>query len=1281
MIVTAPLHGAVSVIGCTGTGSCPNCVVRYTPNAGYTGPDSFTYKVSNDQAPACTGQATVNLTVCSVTASNESANVCGGASVDIPIHASTTCGQIACSTLMVVTPPMHGIATQIGSTCAFHYVPAPGYSGPDSFTYKVSNDQTPTCMGQGLVSINVCTVNAVDDTGITVCNTAGSSVNIPVLANDSTSCGLLDCSSLMIVTPPAHGSAMIVGCTGTGACAGCVVKYTPTIGYTGPDAFTYKVSNNLTPACMGMASVSITVCGVNAQPDSATVCAGSSVDIPVLANDSPTCGNINCATLTITTRPAHGIATVQGCTGTGACAGCVVHYTPTPGYVGADSFAYRVANDQTPACTGMATVSITVCAVNAMSDSATVCSGSSVDIPVLANDSTSCGALDCSSLMIVTPTAHGSLSIIGCTGTGNCAGCVVHYTSTPGYTGADAFTYKVSNNQNPACTGQATVNINVCSVTASNENASVCSGASVDIPVHATTSCGQIDCSTLMIVTPPAHATVTQVGSTCAFHYVPTPGFTGPDSFTYKVSNNQNPACTGQGTVTVTVCGVNAVNDSGFSVCSGSMVTIPVLANDSTTCGALDCGSLMIVTPPAHGTATPVGCTGTGACTGCVIAYTAAAGYTGPDSFTYKVSNNLTPPCTGMATVTLNVCAVNASNDVATVCSGSSVNIPVLANDSTTCGSLNCASLTITTPPANGTAMVVGCTGTGACAGCSVKYTPNAGFVGSDSFAYRVANDQSPACVGQATVNVTVCAVTATNANATVCAGSSVDVPIHATTSCGQIDCSTLMVVTPPQHGTATPNGATCSFHYIAAPGYAGPDSFTFKISNGQSRACSGQGTVNVTINAAPTVVGDKAVRDPNSAVAITIHVLDNDLPGAGCSFDFNSLMITNQTGLCGNAVVDHVNGTVVYTPTVTPCAQIDSFDYTVCNTCGCCGSAHVEINTSCFERNRRQCASLLLYPEFDNSTAAKTLITVTMGCCEPTVGSTLVEFRFINKNNCQETNTTFTLTPCDTLTFLSSAVNPNQQHGYLYAYAKNATPSPNNPTGTPIVFNHLIGDELIIDGIQVLDYGMNAVAFKGYGADGMDVADGTPNDDDGDGIRDLNGPDAPNPEYDEAPDRILIPRFLGQDVPGGTTYANSKIILINLSGGSAFTTTLSIEGFNDNEVAFSDQFTFYCWAKPDLRDFSAFTLQSFLVNSGSDPAGTLGLAEETGWLNLDGLDASSSQESIHDPAFYAVLIEQLNGSFGADLPWEFCSQTNGSLLSTSLLGDGDPTPTNGDNQ
>src|SRR5262249_39810987 len=231
---------------------------------------------------------------------------------------------------------------------------------------------------------------------------------------------------------------------------------------------------------------------------------------------------------------------------------------------------------------------------------------------------------------------------------------------------------------------------------------------------------------------------------------------------TITVTNPDGQAMTSASGV-ITICSgssTTAVNDSA-TACSGASVDIPVLANDGTSCGLLDCSSLTIVTPPTHGTATVQGCTGSGSCPGCVVHYVAAGGYVGPDSFVYQISNDQSPPTSGQATCSISVCSTTAANDTATVCSGSSVDIPVLANDSTACGSIDCTTLTLTSPPSPGTATVQNCSGS--CTGCVVHYVPTAGYSGPDAFGYSVRNNQSPLCTGTATCSITVCATTAVN--------------------------------------------------------------------------------------------------------------------------------------------------------------------------------------------------------------------------------------------------------------------------------------------------------------------------------------------------------------------------------------------------------------------------------------------------------------------------------------------------------------------------------------
>lgn len=311
-----------------------------------------------------------------------------------------------------------------------------------------------------------------------------------------------------------------------------------------------------------------------------------------------------------------------------------------------------------------------------------------------------------------------------------------------------------------------------------------------------------------------------------------------------------------------------------------------------------------------------------------------------------------------------------------------------------------------------------------------------------------------------------------------------------------------------------------------------------------------------------------------------------------------------------------------------------------------------------CRELNRRTPGSLLLFPEFDNRRGQVTLVTVTNTNCDSLDGDVTIEFVYIGRYgpnrqelNCPETNRTRQLTPCDTITLWTTADNPNHTQGYLYVFAKSST------TGRAIVFNHLIGEELFMSPNDQLDDSVSALVFKGIGEQRAFT------DRDNDGIRDLDGN-----EYDEAPDELLIPRFLGQDA-----VFNSRLILIGLSGGTAFTTTVAFQVYNDNEEMSSAEYSFYCWADPRLAEINGVFTQDYLVNTVQDPDEIVGAnTRESGWFRVDGLLAQSTAASIEDPAIYAVLVERAGSYSVIDLPWELCTQANGDLLPVGLFGDQD---------
>ncbi|GAA3937383.1 tandem-95 repeat protein [Chitinophaga oryziterrae] len=343
-IVTQPAHGTVTV-NADGT-------VVYTPAAGYSGPDAFTYKVQ-DGAGNWSNVATVNVTVSATppVATDDATTLTANSNVTIPVLNNDNAGTnpIVPSTLAIVTQPAHGTVT-VNADGTVVYTPAAGYSGPDAFTYKVQD-------GAGNWS-NVATVNVTvtapaatppvtTDDGTTL--NANSNITIPVLNNDNAGTNPIVPSTLTIVTQPAHGT-VTVNADGT-------VVYTPAAGYSGPDAFTYKVQDGA-GNWSNVATVNVTVTAPAATPpvvtgDVTTLKAGENVTIPVLNNDTPGEGAspIVPSTLEIVDQPAHGTVTVN--------ADGTVVYTPAAGYSGPDTFTYRV-KDELGNWSNVAAVTVTV---------------------------------------------------------------------------------------------------------------------------------------------------------------------------------------------------------------------------------------------------------------------------------------------------------------------------------------------------------------------------------------------------------------------------------------------------------------------------------------------------------------------------------------------------------------------------------------------------------------------------------------------------------------------------------------------------------------------------------------------------------------------------------------------------------------------------------------------------------------------------------------------------------------------------------------------------------
>jgi len=130
--------------------------------------------------------------------------------------------------------------------------------------------------------------------------------------------------------------------------------YTPNANFFGTDTFTYKASDGTNES--GVATVTITINSVNDAPvandDTLTIVQNTTRPVNVLANDTDVDGDA-LSVDAVTTEPANGTVAISGDRQ-------AINYTPNPGYLGQDSFEYRVCDNGAPPACDTATVTVNV---------------------------------------------------------------------------------------------------------------------------------------------------------------------------------------------------------------------------------------------------------------------------------------------------------------------------------------------------------------------------------------------------------------------------------------------------------------------------------------------------------------------------------------------------------------------------------------------------------------------------------------------------------------------------------------------------------------------------------------------------------------------------------------------------------------------------------------------------------------------------------------------------------------------------------------------------------
>ena len=88
-------------------------------------------------------------------------------------------------------------------------------------------------------------------------------------------------------------------------------------------------------------------------------------------------------------------------------------------------------------------------------------------------------------------------------------------------------------------------------------------------------------------------------------------------------------------------------------------------------------------------------------------------------------------------------------------------------------------------------------------------------------------------------------------------------------------------------------------------------------------------------------------------------------------------------------------------------------------------------------------------------------------------------------------------------------------------------------------------------------------------------------------------------------------------------------------------TTTAGLLIYNDNEEVFSADYSFQCWRRVPVLSVSGAFADFFLRASNQNPSEVEGAPFlESGWFDIKGLTASSTQGSTENPPILGMLVD-----------------------------------------
>jgi hypothetical protein len=684
--VTQPANGTVSFVANSQS-------VTFRPAPDFFGTTTFDYTVTNNLGDTSTATITVN-----VTGVNDAPTVVDNTwevDEDPAAPLVLTPAQVFspgpledAQTLTVTVAPIAGQTNGSVSNAGnqISYAPDANFSGTALFTVTATDSGSPALSTTTTVTVTVREINdapipfsgtltTAEDTPLVLIGTGAAS---DILSQSRPGPATESSQTLTLVTiqnPSASG--------GTVSTAGGITTYTPAANFFGTDTITFEIRDNGTPNLSATGTITINVTPVNDAPDAvddsgtgrfiAPGLINQAASLDVMRNDSPGPGETN-DTIRIV---AVGTPTQGGTVEIGP-NGRTVTYTPPATRVNfEDTFTYTIEDQAGLRDQATATVFVIPPTLPfAVDDPVTVdedSTGTTVD--VLQNDLGNSNATK--RLLRFTQPSNGVVTLVDNGTPGDLSDDQLRYVPNANVFAGDSFTYTMIDSAAGSAESTATVAITFNeindapsaidrTVAGTEDTAQTIAGSTL----VAGLSKGPLEDAQVLTVTAAIPldntGTVTVVNGDVRF--TPNAEFNGVFRFTYTVQDNgttrgQPAPLTATATVTVNVAGVNdapiAGNDTA-STAEDTETTIgftTLTANDRPGPEAAtdEAGQTLTVSLPKtmseRGGQLTLGAAG--------VVYKPPANFSGSDTFTYAVTDNGTPPESGLATVTINVTAVN----------------------------------------------------------------------------------------------------------------------------------------------------------------------------------------------------------------------------------------------------------------------------------------------------------------------------------------------------------------------------------------------------------------------------------------------------------------------------------------------------------------------------------------------------------------------------------------------------------------------------------------------